>query len=224
MNKKGFTLVEMVLTIIILAIVVLSLTKIQYFMSTNTVKIKEKSFATQKVIQMMEELRSLSSGLERDQINVLDGYDEGNRYNPLLTTDRNVLNPENPISNNARITNGWKYLRRISIQRNPEETYTRKVYIRVYKANLSNPSQPLEVLAETMSILRTISQEFKPKQAFDLYVLCMENVPGWWSSMSTMKPSFQSIITDLKTRCPQIDIRTHLITRLSYGRDLQYAT
>ena len=127
MNKKGFTLVEMVLTIIILAIVVLSLTKIQYFMSTNTVKIKEKSFATQKVIQMMEELRSLSSGLERDQINVLDGYDEGNRYNPLLTTDRNVLNPENPISNNARITNGWKYLRRISIQRNPEETYTRKV-------------------------------------------------------------------------------------------------
>ncbi|OGS45321.1 MAG: hypothetical protein A2539_09615 [Elusimicrobia bacterium RIFOXYD2_FULL_34_15] len=218
----GFTLVEMLLTIVILAIVVLSLTKIQYFMSTNSLRIKEKSFATQKTIQMMEELRSLVAGSEKSQISVLDDYDDGNQYYPVLTIDKSLTDPLTPSSNNVKIQDGWKYLRRINILKNPEDKYTRKVYIRVYKTSLSNPSVPSETLAETFGILKTLSAHYEPTQVYDLYILALENVPGWWSSMATMKFMFEGIVRDFQIRNPRLNIRTHWITRIGYGRDKQY--
>ncbi|MDD5687167.1 MAG: prepilin-type N-terminal cleavage/methylation domain-containing protein [Elusimicrobia bacterium] len=220
-NNKGFSLIEVVITMIILVIIVLSITKIQYFMSNQTVRIKEKTFATQKVIQMMEELRSLVTGLEKEQINVLDDYDDGNTYNTVLTTDKNITNPSTVSSDNIGINNGWKYLRRVTILRVPEDAFTRKVYVRVYKALPSDPTHP-ETLAETMSILRTITTKYVPTQVFDLYVLALENVPGYSVFFFTLKPMFERMISDIQSRCPGLELRVHWVTRLSYGRDTQY--
>ncbi|HAM39357.1 MAG TPA: hypothetical protein DCP53_08210 [Elusimicrobia bacterium] len=215
----GFTLVEMILTIVILSIVVLSLTKIQYFMSTNSLRIKEKSFATQKVIQMMEELRSLVAGAEKSQISLLDDYDDGIKYSPVLTSDKSVTDPQSPSSNNVKINNGWKYLRRISVLKNPEDgAFTRRIYIRVYKAS-SNTS---ELLAETMGILKTIAREDLPTQVMDIYVIAIENVPGWWSTMSSMKSMFDGVMQDFQVRNPRLALRIHWITRMAYGRDTEY--
>jgi len=221
MKNKGFSLVELLITIVVLSIIVMSMTRIQYFMSKQTVRIKEKTFATQKVIQMMEELRSFVSGSEKTQIDVLDDYTDAT-FNPFLTTDRNVINPESSPSNNMKVGTGWKYLRKITVLRIPEEQFTRKVYIRVYRTNQSNPLSGSETLAETVSVLKTIATEYTSAQVIDLYIIAIENVPGWWSNISRMKPMFESIIQDLKTRCPQLEIRQHWITRLAYGRDLQY--
>ncbi|MDD5687165.1 MAG: type II secretion system protein [Elusimicrobia bacterium] len=221
-NNKGFTLVELVITMVILVIIVLSVMKIQYFMSRQTIRIKEKAFATQKVIQMMEELRSLVSGSEKEKINVLDDYDDGVAYKPVLTTDKNVTDPSTVSSDNVSVSNGWKYVRRISVFKVPEESFVRKVYVRVYRSSPSNPSASPEILAETMSILKTISSPYVPTQVMDLYVLAIENVPGWWTNLWTMRPMFEGIIQDLQTRCTGFEIRTHWITRLSYGRDQQY--
>jgi len=222
MKNKGFSLVEMLITIVILSIIILSMTRIQYFMSKHTVRIKEKTFATQKVIQMMEELRSFVSGSEKKQIDVLDDYDDGSKFNPILSTDRNIIDASASPSNNIQVGKGWKYFRKITVLRIPEEPFTRKVYIRIYKTSITNPLAPIETLAETVSVLKTIATEYTSIQVVDLYIIAIENVPGWWSSIARMKPMFESIIQDLKTRCPQLEIRQHWITRLAYGRDLQY--
>jgi len=70
-NNKGFTLVEVIVAMLILSIMLVTIINIQYFMSRQTVRIKEQAFATEKAMQMMEELRSLVSGSEKTQISVL---------------------------------------------------------------------------------------------------------------------------------------------------------
>jgi len=63
------------LAISIIAIVSLAMINLQSFMSVQSVKIKDRAFATQKAIQMMEELRALVEGAEvqnGNTINVLD--------------------------------------------------------------------------------------------------------------------------------------------------------
>jgi len=73
-----------------------------------------------------------------------------------------------------------------------------------------------------MSVLYTVAADYVPTQVFDLYILSLENVPGWWVNLSTMKPTLDSIIQDLEDRNPGLQFRVHWITRLAYGRDLSY--
>ena len=221
-KEKGFTLVEVMIIMVIFAIVVLSVLPIRLLLTKQTVVMKEKSFATQKAMQMMEELRTALYSSSQTNISVLNDYDDGASYNPILTTDKNVTNPADPLSGNIKIGGNWKYLRQISVINLPNEPLGRRVYVRVYKASASNPNQPEKALAELVSILRTVKNEYPPTQVFDVYILAMENVPGWWAAMSTMKPMFDSMIQDLQARDPGLEIRTHWIKRLSYGRDLLY--
>lgn len=221
-NNKGFNLIEVVIASTILVVVVVVLMHIQGFMSRQTVNIKDKTFATQKLIQMTEELRALVSGSENAEIAVLDDYDDGALYRSVLTTDKSVADPAAPLSGNVTMGGGWRYLRQISVIKLPEEPFARKVYVRICRASRSNPNTSDEILAETMTVLKTIKSKYLPTQGMDVYILAMENIPGWWSSLSTLRPMFEAIIQDLQTRNPGLEIRTHWITRLAYGRDLQY--
>ncbi len=221
-RSRGFSLVEVLIATTVLSIVALSIVYVQSFMSRQSVRIRERAFATEKAIQMMEELRSLVSGSEKIKINVLDDYDDGATYNAVLTTDRRITDPAHALSGNTGSAAGWRYLRRISVVKVPEEPFARKVYVRVYRNSLSSPGSPSETLAETVSILKTISSEYVPTQVLDVYIIAIENVPGWWSSLSTMRPMFDSVIQDLQTRNQGLMIRPHWVTRLSYGRDPYY--
>ena len=218
MKNKGFTIVEVLIAMALLVIFMLPLFKIQQFMSLHSTRINEQAYATQKAVQMMEELRALVSGSEKMQVAVLDDYDNGATYSTILTTDRNVTDPASSPSNNLLLRGNWKYVRRVTVVNVPEEPFARKVYVRVYKNTGASP----EVLAETISVLKTISAEYLPSQSIDLYIICVENIPGWWTSLFLMRPMFESVIHDLQTRCPGLEINTHWITRLGYGRDRQY--
>ncbi|OQA89741.1 MAG: hypothetical protein BWY26_01638 [Elusimicrobia bacterium ADurb.Bin231] len=217
-NNRGFTLIEVIITVTILALLVIPIISIHSYMSRHSVVIKEKIFTTQKALQMMEELRGLVAGTEKKQIDVLDDYDDGVVFKNNLTTDRNVVSPDASPSDNVFTDGKWKYVRRISVIKMPEEPFSRKVYIRVYKNTGQNP----EKLAETVSVLKTIVMTYSPIQVADLFIIAIENVPGWWSSLSLMRPIMESILQDLQTRCPNLEIRVHWITRLAFGRDSQY--
>ncbi|MFA5160753.1 MAG: prepilin-type N-terminal cleavage/methylation domain-containing protein [Elusimicrobiales bacterium] len=223
-SRAGFTLIEVVMASVILAIAVLGLMQIQNFMSKQSVTISEKTFANQKAIQMLEELRSLVSGSESTDLSVLDDFDDGAVYKNILTTNTSVTSPDSPESGNVngQCGDSWKYLRQISVIKLPEEPFSRRVYARVYKASCSNPNQPGETLAEAMTILKTIKSQFVPTQVMDVFILAIENVAGWWSSISDMRPTFDSVMQDLQNRNPGLEIRTHWVTRLSYGRDQYY--
>lgn len=208
-SRSGLSLVEILIAMTLMALVALGVARGLYYMSSHSNHLRDKTFATQKAIQMMEELRGL---IADSSVGVLDNYDDGAAYKTILTTSAGVTNPEDPLSGNK----GLKYVRQINVVRLPNEDQARQVYVRVFEAGSRAP------LAETMSVLRTIKNQYVPTQVYDAYILALENVPGWWSALSTMKPTFDNIIQDLQTRNPGLEIRPHYITRLAYGRDPYY--
>lgn len=217
-NKKGLSLVEVMVATVIIGIVAISLVYMNSFMSKHSIRINERVFATQKAMQMMEELRSLVASGEKSKISILDDYDDGAKYKDVLTTNKSITDPANILSGNS----GSKYLRQVSIIKLPEEPFARKVYVKVYKNSTTNPGTPGELLAEIVSILKTVSTQFLPTQVMDVYIISIENIPGWWSFLITMRPIFESVLQDFESRNPGLAINRHWITRLSYGRDKQY--
>ena len=59
-------------------------------------------------------------------------------------------------------------------------------------------------------------------QVFDLYLIAVENIPGWWVFMDSIRPFVESTITDLETRNPGLEVRTHWVTKASFGRNQVY--
>lgn len=225
-NRSGFNLIEVLIAASILGIVTMGLVQIQGFMSRQNVSIKEGTFANQKAMQMLEELRSLVAGSEKIDVSVLDDYDDGSLYKTVLTTDLATTDPASALSGNTPgPCGGWKYLRQISVIKVPDDPFARRVFVRIYKGAcpLSTPQAAGESLAQTMTVLKTIKSQFVPTQVLDVYVIAIENVAGWWSSLPTMRPLFDSILSDLQSRNPGLELRTHWIDRLSYGRDPYYA-
>lgn len=224
-SQRGISLVEIVFAALILGVVAAASMRAFLFMSKQSVAVDRRAFATQKAIQMMEELRGLISDTD-SVIGVLDDYDNGGGatgYKYTLSTRAEVngslgggehVNDKyaDPLSGN----DDRRFKRRVTVNPHETEPLARRVYVRVYEAATG------EVLAETVSVLRTIRNSFYPSHVYDIYVLALENVPGWWVSLSTMRPMFDNIIQDLQIRNPGLIFRTHYITRLAYGRDRYY--
>ena len=211
-GKRGLTLIEVMIAMVILAAVMLSVGRNIMFLSKQSVDSQERAFAAQKAIQMMEELRGLISNTNNATIGVLDDYDDGAVNNPILSTRSEVISASDILSGNG----AGKYVRKVSVIQIPSEPLARRVYVRVFRAS------DLKPLAETVSVLRTVSNAFASSQVFDVYVIAVENVPGWWVALSEIRPTFDSIIQDLQTRNPGLEWNTHWITRMSYGRDPHY--
>lgn len=222
-SKKGFTLVEVMIATLILAIVVVALVTTQDFMSKQTVRTNQKTFANQKAISLIEELRSMVYGGENADVAVLDDFDDGTTYKPILTTDLSVTDPADPLSSNDSYCGGWKYLRKISVSKLPEDIFSRIVYVRIYKTSCKDPSQIETKLAETMTILKTVKSYYTSAHVYDLYIIALENLPTTWNNISNMRSDFSKIVQDIQTNNPGLEIRTHWITRFSYGRDPFYA-
>jgi prepilin-type N-terminal cleavage/methylation domain-containing protein len=207
--RRGFTLVEIVFAMLILSVVAVSTMEAFKFLSLQSVRVDDRAFATQKAVQMMEELRGLIADSD-STIGVLDDYDNGSSTSTILTTRVDVTDPADPVSGNP----GLKFSRKVTVSQ-INDPLSRRAYVRVY-------DRKGEVLAETVSVLRTIRNQFYPSQVYDVYVLVLENVPGWWVSLSTMRPMFDNVVQDLQVRNPGLVFRTHYVTRLSYGRDPYY--
>jgi type II secretory pathway pseudopilin PulG len=225
-KNGGYSLVEIVIAAVIFGIVASASMKAFMFISKQSVKVDERAYAVQKAIQMMEELRSLVQQ-QGAVIGVLDDYDNGSNYKYTLSTLSEVNgannaqhvndNPADPISGNSENStyNSGKYKRKITVERT-NESLSRRVFVRVYR------SSDGELLAETASVLRTLPPNFVPTQVYDVYVLTLENVPGWWVALSTLAPTFGTIVQDLQNRNPGLNLNVHYITRLAYGRDPYY--
>ncbi|HVP37992.1 MAG TPA: prepilin-type N-terminal cleavage/methylation domain-containing protein [Candidatus Saccharimonadales bacterium] len=221
-DARGFTMVEVLVASTVLSIVLLAAVTYQVNSMHANTKIKDRAFATQKAIQMMEELRGYVNGGAETNIDVLDGYDDGAVFNTILTTDKKVTDAADPLSGNHQVMGDWRYLRQISIRRLPEAPNARLVEVRVYYAQHGSSTVAEERLAEVSSILKTVGNISVPTEVMDIYILALENVPGWWSNMATLRPMFDNSISDLENRNPGLEIRRHWITRLGYGRDPNY--
>jgi hypothetical protein len=182
----------------------------------------ERSFAVQKAISLVEEVRNFTQQV--GDFAELDVLDDGTVNNPVLTI-HNVVTPADAVSGNlsdAESSTGWRYSRRLEIRPIPGANIRdlRIVTAYVYRELPNNVSRRL---ADVSTVLRSPgNQAFPTTQTYDVYLLAMENIPGWWVYMANIRPLIEGRVSDLQARNPGLEFRAHWITKSSYGRNMRY--
>lgn len=222
-GDHGVSLAEMLISLFLLTATLLMVVHYIGVSFTTTKANKEKDFATQKAIQIVNELRAYVQGGGETHADMLDNYDDGIVSLPVLTTQEGVTDPADALSENLALDGGnWNYLRRVNVRPVPNENSrdVRMVHVKIFK---TENGLEHKTLADITTIIRTVGDFFPPAQVFDVYCIAVENVPGWWVHMSTIRPLVENSINDLQSRNPGLEFRIHWITRHGYGRDPLYA-
>ena len=217
-KQRGLTLVEVLVSLGILGTIILFSVTMGTTAMRTTQNNSNKQFATQKAVAMMEELRALVQTVEGANAIVLDDFDDGTTNQTVLTTRKDVTDPADPASGNTRIGSEWLFERRVTVQRVKGVSDVRLVNVRVFVRDAGG----LRPLAEVAGIVSTIGQNMPPTQEYDVYLIALENVPGWWVYMQNMIPFVDGAMSDLESRNPGLKFRKHWINKLSYGRDEMY--
>jgi len=221
-GDRGVSLAEMLISLFLLTATLLMVVHYIGVSFTTTKANKEKDFATQKAIQIVNELRAYVQGGGETHADMLDNYDDGIVSLPVLTTQKGVTEPADPLSENQLNPDGnWNYLRRVNVYPVPNENSrdVRMVHVKIFK---TENGLEHKTLADITTIIRTVGDFFPPSQVYDIYCIAVENVPGWWVHMSTIRPLVENSINDLQSRNPGLEFRVHWITRHGYGRDPLY--
>ncbi len=147
-NSVGVSLTEMCVAIVILGLTAQATVQFWKVFTRQTIALEDKSYASMKARQMFEELLAQSNGNPANGLEILDSYNDGSQYNLMLTTDKLVTDPGNPLSGN-RLANGhWRYLRQVQVNPVNNIVQSRQVVIRVWNcASDHNPLLPGVLLA-----------------------------------------------------------------------------
>jgi type II secretory pathway pseudopilin PulG len=219
-GQRGFSLIE---TVIAMAVVMLAVMSGVVYMSTVTHQTKhnkDKEFAVQKAISILEELKAMAESANGTAGSLLDEMDDGVQTNPVLTIDVAVTDPGHPLSGNIGGPGNWRFERQISI-RTFASLQSKDVRLANVKIFEMIGGQRM-LMAEVASVIRTIADSFPPSQVYDVYCLAAANVPGWWIYMANLVPFVERAIQDLESRNPGLEFRTHWIRKLAFGRDREY--
>jgi type II secretory pathway pseudopilin PulG len=263
-GQRGQSSIEVLITMGMLAIAAQAVVVVVRVASKRNVSNRSQLIATEKAMEMLEELRSVVlDGSE--QIQVLDTYDDGRlsptggTYTPVykytLTTRQDVTQPggvaqadwttgNNPLSGNPITGNGYAYVRTVEVDADTNsagaviDPNVRKIWVRIYNAApnagpnctagtnplISNPAPaPVgQVLAEVFGMVHSLGTANQPTQVLDIYLLALESVPGWWSHTSDLIPLMNDAMVSLQSRNPGLQLRSHWIQTMSFGRDLEY--
>ena len=227
---RGFSLVEVLMAAAVVAVATAAAVTHVVMGTRQADHARDAVFARQKALSILSELRAYVEGGAGEVASDLDGFDDGIWFQPSLTIspDPDVpgayLSPDHPISGNIQDRGQWRWLRRVNVRRFPG-IVTRDLRIcsvRMYRMRTGDV-YPGEKMAEVSSVIRTIGDAEPTTQVYDLYLLAIENAPGWWVYMDAIRPFIEATLTDLESRNPGLRFRTHWITRFGYGRDEEYA-
>jgi len=218
-NERGMSLAEVLVSLAIVGAIVIFSARMVTTAYRGTQDNMNKQFAMQKAVSMLEELRALVQ-VEGQGNNaaLLDSFDDGVTNQPILTTQTNIKTADEPASGNHNIGGKWLFERRITVQKVAGANDLRLVNVKVFV----NDAGGNRLLAEVASVLSTIGQNSPPSQVYDIYLVAIENVPGWWVYMQDIVPFVESAMQDLESRHAGLIFRRHWIRTLSYGRDPYY--
>ena len=222
-GQSGVSLLEVIIAMCVVSVVIVM--SIHFIVGTQTSVImnQDRSFAIQKALTMMNELRAYAqSNEDAGGSSTLDVFDDGVGTSGLLTIDSTVLDPANIMSGNSWLGNRWRYVRRITVRKfaSFEASNVRIVEVKIF---LTQPGKDdASVLADISSVVTTSGDMAPPKQVYDVYLLCVENIPGWWVYMAYLKPFIETALSDMESRNPGMEFRQHWITKAAYGRDREY--
>jgi hypothetical protein len=259
-GQKGQSSVEVLMTMAMLAIAAQAVSVVIRTAGKRNVANRDQLIATEKAMEMLEELRSVVLD-QSQQITVLNNYNDGRVtgtavpiYKYTLTTRFDVtsantgqdfLNANNPLSGNPVTGNGYSYVRTVEIDSDTNsqgaviDPNVRKIWVRIYRAYKNpgpsaastpvpaNPNNPADLndanpLAEVFGMVHSLGTANQPTQVMDIYLLALESVPGWWSHTSDLIPLMNDAMVSLQSRNPGLQLRSHWIQTMSFGRDLEY--
>jgi Tfp pilus assembly protein PilV len=242
-SQRGQSLVEILMTLAVLVIGVQTATLVVSTLAKQNVANRDRIFATEKALQMLEELRQLIL-VNNATLTTLDQfYEDGNGlpvYKWTLTTKWDIthvpvtnaavpdaISATDPHSANPLRNGCFGFVRHIDIWSNTQDANVRTIYVRVYKAAPNcitpTPANPGSApLAEVYGEVHSLGSVVGPQQTMDVYLLALENVPGWWTRTSNLIPLMQAAVVNIQAMNPGLSLRTHWIQTLSYGRDLEY--
>jgi len=222
-NRTGLTLIEVMIALAVIAVVIAASIGFTVLLQKTTIMNQNRSFGMQKAIAILSELRSY---VESKDISggaaMLDIFDDGISRSPLLTTDNSVFDPANVVSGNVREGDHWRYLRQITIRRSAsfQDSTIRIVRVKIF---LDQPgSTTEEVLADLSSVVFPVVERAVTSQVFDVYLLKVANIPGWWDYSPYVQTLAENAFVAMQTLNPGLSFRLHLITKPAYGRDQEY--
>lgn len=217
-NQKGMTLVEVLMSLLLVSLIVFATVTFISAAYRSTAHNQEKEFATQKAISILDELKSFVEN-KTDAGALLDDFNE-NDDTPVLTTQAAAA-PDDPVSSNivdSGSPSGWLYTKQITVTPIGDQD-NRLVNVKVFSYKYGKKT----LISEVAGVLRTIAPNYAPTQVYDVYLIAIDNIPGWWVYMQNIVPFVQATLQDIQSRNPGLQFNTHWIRKLAYGRDWQYA-
>ncbi|MFP5502900.1 MAG: hypothetical protein ACLGIN_10460, partial [Candidatus Sericytochromatia bacterium] len=118
MKRLGISLLEVTVAMVVVAVVSMGFIGFQGAMVKSSQKEKDRTFAMQKAVQMMEELKAK---VAEDATTVLDSYNDGDTgYRYELTTES--VSAASPLSDNVPVpVNSYRYVRQIDVRPLPRD-------------------------------------------------------------------------------------------------------
>ena len=229
-GRRGFSLIEILISASLVAIAAMAGVAYVTRGTQHADWARDRVFARQKALSILAEMRSFVEGGGGEVAADLDGFDDGLAYEAALTIqpDPNdpgaFLAPEHAVSGNIHDNDAWRWHRQISVRRFPgaETRDLRICTVKMFRMRRGD-AFPGEQMAEVSSVIKTVGDAFPTTQVYDLYLMAMDNVPGWWVYMDAIQPFIEATLTDLESRNPGLKFRTHWITKTGFGRDQEYA-
>lgn len=223
-REAGFTFAELTFAMLILVVasaVLINHLSVNY---STTATERDRVFAFSKAQAILAEIQSFVDRGQVDAAVDLDVLDDGlvAKYPLTIQTDNNVLvSPGHPVSGNYQRGGNWLWSRRITVQPflGLNNRNVRYVTVRIFKRDRDGNASPM---ADLSAVINSSASAFPTTQVFDVYLLAIENIPGWWVFMDSIKPFVESMITDLENRNPGMSYRTHWITKSAFGRNMAY--
>lgn len=224
-NESGFTFAELAFGMLILvigAVVLINHLSVNY-QTTSTER--DRVFAYTKAQAILSEIQGYVDRGLIDAAVDLDVLDDGIVNKAPLTITKDGLGalvaPDHISSGNFQRAGQWVWSRRITVQPfvGLNNRNVRYVTVRVFRKDRAGTDRPM---ADLSAVINSAGSAFPTTQVFDLYLFAIENIPGWWVFMDSIKPFVESMITDLETRNPGLQFRTHWITKASFGRNQSY--
>ncbi|MEZ5989409.1 MAG: hypothetical protein R3F30_09855 [Planctomycetota bacterium] len=218
------TMVELTVGIVILAMLMSVL--IRHLLTTynSTRDHKDRVFAYSKAQAILAEVQSYidTSGIGHT-VN-LDNLNDNGKLVPTLTIKTSggaLVAPDHPLSENIARDGGWLWSRSIAVQgfAGVDNRDLRYVTVRIYKK--VSATQDLKV-ADVSTVVNATSGVYPTTQVFDVFFLDVENIPGWWVDMESIRPFTEGLLDELQSRNPGMEFRTHWISKASYGRNPSY--
>lgn len=231
MKEAGFTFAELTFAILILvigAVVLINHISVNY---STTATERDRVFAYSKAQAILSEIQAFVDRGDIEAAIDLDVLDDGVATRSTLTiqTQPGTGDPgagtlvlaDHAVSGNYQRDGEWVWSRRVQVQPflGLNNRNVRYVTVRIFKRDQDGNENPM---ADLSAVINSAGSAFPTTQVYDVYLLAVENIPGWWVFMDSIKPFVESMITDLENRNPGLSFRTHWITKAGFGRNLAY--